>query len=392
MLYEDCISELLGMKGVILKKVDQRHDSIHIYLEMKVIEHECPRCGLMVKKIHDYRLQNVKDLAILGKPTILHIRKRRYICSGCNKRFFEKVSFLPKYHRTTSRLNAFIVEEFRKVQSIKSIAQRHNVSPAKAAKVFDQVSYSTPKLPEVLSLDEFRGNAGGSKFQCILTNPKKKQVLDILPSRKSEDLYQYFSSFKDRANVKVVVIDMSSLFRTVAATCFKNATIVADKYHVVRQVTWAFERVRKEEQKKFHQDRRKYFKRSRRLLLKRFATLTEDEKLQVEAMLQISDRLRNAYMLKEKFYDFIKSENIEVAKRRLLEWNLLAEISKLPEFKMCCETFNRWQTYILNAFLFPFTNGYTEGVNNKIKVLKRNAFGVRNFNRFRNRILHIMAD
>ena len=182
MLYEDCISELLGMEGVTLKKADNRTDSIHIYLQMKVYEHKCPRCESVVKKIHDYRLQIVKDLAILGKPTVLHIRKRRYVCTQCNKRFFEKVSFLPKYHRTTSRLNASIVEEFRQVQSMKCIAKRHNVSSAKAARVFDQVSYSTPRLPEVLSLDEFRGNAGGNKFQCILTNPKNKQVLDILPS------------------------------------------------------------------------------------------------------------------------------------------------------------------------------------------------------------------
>lgn len=96
-------------------------------------------------------------------------------------------------------------------------------------------------------MDEFKGNADGEKFQCIITDPEHKRVLDILPNRKSEDMYRYFLKYNDRQNVKYVVIDMSGPYRCLAKTIFPKAKIIADKYHVVRQVTWAFENVGKKE-------------------------------------------------------------------------------------------------------------------------------------------------
>ena len=73
------------------------------------------------------------------------------------------------------------------------------------------------------------------------------------------------------------------------------------------------------------------------------------------------------------------------------EWILNAQNSGLPDFEKCADTMRNWCSGILNSFSVPYTNGFTEGCNNKIKVLKRNAYGYKNFNRFRNRILHIFS-
>lgn len=344
-------------------------------------------------KNHDYRKQKIKDIPAFGKYTYLILRKRRYICPLCNKRFYENIPFLPRYRRLINRLSAWIVEEFTRTHSMKDIADRNNVSGVTAARIFDHVNYSNSSLTEVLSFDEFRGNAGGEKFQFILTDPAHKKVLDVLPNRKQENLYAYFSQYSDRNLVKYIIIDMNSNYRTLARTCFHKATLVADKYHVVRQVMWAFENVRKEEQKKFAATRRRYFKRSRKLLLKDPDKLTEMEQDQVAAMLAISDRLRYAYALKNEFLKVMDSKDSKEARRRLGVWNMMAQgyREELPEFTACFNTFTNWQKEILNSFDCPYTNGFTEGVNNKIKVIKRNAFGVKKFERFRNRILHVMA-
>jgi len=391
MLYKDYTKELIGFKDVTVTLVERKDNLLHIHMMMNRKVHNCPSCGKPTDKIHDYRTQQVKDISSFGSYTFIHLRKRRYICPFCNKRFYEDVPFLPRYHRSTNRLIAFILNSFRGVGSIKSLAHSANVSPTTAARIFDHVKYSNKTLPNVISIDEFRGNADGEKFQCILTDPENKKVLDILPSRKSEDLYRYFSKYKDRYNVKYAVIDMNGPYRSLIKTLFPRAQIVADKYHVVRQVAWAFENVRKAEQKKFHEHRRKYFKRSRRLLLKRPENLTLTEVDQVESMLRISERLRQAYVLKNEFYKVMDSKNSYEAKQRLARWNMLFYGYNLPEFYDCFKAFNNWQKEILNSFDVPYTNGYTEGVNNKIKVIKRNAYGIRNFERFRNRILHAMA-
>lgn len=393
MLYENYTEELLGLKDVIVTSIEQSDQCCIIHIKIPRKLHICPVCGCETDHIHDYRKQRIKDISSFGRLTILHLRKRRYVCPDCHKKFYENVPFLPKYHRLTNRLSAWIIGEFRKVHSMSDIAERSNVSGTTAARIFDHVNYPKPQLTEVLSFDEFRGNAGGEKFQFIMTDPHAHEVLDILPTRRIEDLYGYFNQFNNRDKVKYVIIDMNKDYRILAHSCFPHATLVADKYHVVRQVIWAFEKVRKQEQQKFGDVRRKYFKRSRRLLLKRPENLTEGEKDQVAAMLSVSDRLRYAYVLKNEFFKVMDSENSYEARKRLGFWNMMAQgyRKELPEFIVCFNTYTNWQKEILNSFDCPYTNGYTEGVNNKIKVLKRNAFGVRKFERFRNRILHVMA-
>lgn len=391
MLYENYTYELLQLKDAYMKKAERKDGILHIYVKMHQRVHECPQCGELTSNVHDYRNQEIKDISSLGDYTIIHLRKRRHKCPVCEKKFYEHVDFLPKYRRMTNRLNAYIIHQCHDLYAMKSVAQACNISQTTVARIFDHVNYPRPELPSVLSIDEFRGNAEGVKFQCILTDPDKRNVLDILPKRNLDDLCRYFLEFKDRSNVKFVVMDMSPLFRSMAKTCFPKAQIIADKYHVKRIVDWAFEDVRKKEQQKFIKERRVYFKRSRKILLKKYDKLSDDEKAQVEIMLNTSDRLRQAYLIKMKFDEFMASKDSHSARKKFSAWIVFVQGYDLPEFFDCWKTFINWSNEILAMFDHPYTNGFTEGTNNKIKVLKRNAFGVRNFERFRNRILHITA-
>ena len=178
-------------------------------------------------------------------------------------------------------------------------------------------------------------------------------------------------------------------YKDVADVFFKETKFVIDKYHWIRQVIWAFENVRKEEQKKFYNQFRRYFKKSKSLLMKRFDFLKEEEKQEVNIMLYKSDNIRIAHNLKEKFFEILDCKNSQEAKKKLSDWILYAQDSKLKAFKNCSNTMINWSNGILNSFDTPYTNGFIEGCNNKIKVLKRNAYGFKNFERFRNRILHI---
>jgi transposase len=390
MLNTDYIKELIGFEDVLVTNVENFGEEIHISMEIPRKIHICPNCGYETDIIHDYRKQKIKDLPTRHMNTFLYLRKRRYKCPLCNKKFSENVPFLPKYYRVTRRLIESIIYCLKETRTIKSIAKEHNVSCTTAARYIDLVSFPKPNLPPQISIDEYRGNAGGEKFQCIVTDPKKKRILDLLPVRNSDNLKEYFMSFEDRNNVKVVVMDMSSLFKGVAKTCFPNADIVADKFHVMRQGIWAFENVRKEEQKKFSKEYRRYFKRSKSLLIKNPSKLKEHEIDMVVIMLNTSERLRDAYYLLQSFRDIFKCDNRMDAKRELSNWMLKAEIADISEFQACVNTMDNWKTEILNMFEYGFSNGYTEGCNNKTKVLKRISYGCPNFNRFRIRRLSLV--
>ena len=119
--------------------------------------------------------------------------------------------------------------------------------------------------------------------------------------------------------------------------------------------------------------------------------LKEDQLRQVMIMSDISPSLSTAYFLKEQLYAILYEADPNKQKKMLSDWIEEASESEIPAFVKCANTYRTWFTPITNSFFCPYTNGFTEGCNNKIKVLKRNAYGLKNFKRFRNRILFMFS-
>ena len=385
MLMTDYTAKILNLEDVIITRVENISDQLHIHIELPRRNHVCPCCGAVTDRVHDYRMQVIKDVP-MARDTFLHLRKRRYRCA-CGKRFFERNTFLPRYYRVTSRLVAEIIFSFKKIVSAKEIGCRFNVSSMTAMRYFQCYNHKPTVLPEVISLDEFKGNSGGQKYNSIVADPSGRKVLDILPNRYENNLVKYFSQFESRNNVKYFVCDMNPHFRQVAKICFPQATVVADKYHVIRQTYWAMERVRKNEQNRLPKRHRKYFKKSRHLLMKPMEKLTDDEMYQLALMFEIAPRLADAYRIKNDFLSVIRSQSAAEGKRALADWLLSVEVMDLPEFHDCTKAYHNWFHEIINSLEVPWTNGFIEGCNNKTKVLKRTCYGMRNFSNFRKRIL-----
>lgn len=383
--------KLLGLQGVKIKNVENMAEKMQVELEMERRPHKCPACGRQTDRVHDYRKQVVKDMPAFGKAVLLVLRKRRYVCS-CGKRFFEDNTFLSRYQRMTTRKIAGIITSLSKCRSYTSVSKEQDVSVTTVLRLFNYVQYPKPKyLPIALGIDEFKGNSGGEKFHCILTDLETGKVIDILRTRYKHDLYDYFKRYpgEERAKVHYFVSDMYQTYADIAKTWFPNATYIIDKYHWVRQVSFAFERVRKDVQKKFSKSHRIYFKHSRMLLLKRWKELTDEQKQQVNVMLYASAELSTAYFLKEQLYKIVHEVPAEKFEESLRSWIEDAHSSDIDPFVKCALTYRHWFSPIVQSIQHNYTNGYTEGCNNKIKVLKRTSYGLQNFRRFRSRILYL---
>lgn len=394
MLQDNYTQDLPLFKGVTVKyfRENEENGNLEAFIEMPVKEHRCPHCGHTTTYIKDYRLQTVKDLTVAGKPLIVTIRKRRYICKECNSTFTENNPYIKRYCHFPQRFYFESIKETLTLQSFTSIARKVGVSVSSIIRWFDNINYPKAELPSCIAIDEFKGNANGEKFQCNLSDPVKHKIIDILPNRDSEDLCKHFLeyTYDERAKVKKVVMDLSTLFRSVAKQLFPVAKIIADKFHVIRVVINSLENVRKRIQKEFHDAKRKWFKRSRHLLFKPEYKLTDDDKIELNRMLNSSPELEKAWILKERFYEIFRKVTRTEAKKELRDWLLLANQLSIPEFKHCITTFTNWRTEIANIISENVSNGFIEGSNNKIKVLKRISFGVQNFKRFRNRILNLI--
>lgn len=393
MPYKHFSEKLLGLQDIEIEKIEEIDNSLHIFCHLSKKVHKCPSCSAHTNKVHDYREQIIKDIPAFGKTIYIHLKKRRYRCL-CGKRFPEKNTFLPRYHRITNRLSAYIIDKLRTEISFSAVAREVNLSVSTVIRIFDFVSYSLKELPAALSIDEFKGNTNGEKYQCILTDPVNRVVLDILPKRYESYLTKYFNEFskEQRNQVQYFVSDMWKPYSNISSVWFKNATQIVDKYHWMRQIVWAFDAVRKEEQKKFSKSYRKYFKNSRHLLIKRFDYLSDEQKQQVNIMLYASPTLSIAHFYKEDFMKIFDCKDRDSAKSAMSEWINSALDCGIDRLEKCAKTMINWLQGILNSFATHITNGFTEGCNNKIKVLKRNAYGYRNFKRFRNRILHIFSN
>lgn len=384
----DYIINSLKIANIIVDNFQETSDSLIYHISTKKSFHTCPCCGASTSIVHDYRKQKIKDISIHHKKVIIVLNKRRYACKHCGKKFYENFDFLCKYKRTTKRLNMNIFWDLCQTKSMKQIAKENFVSQYFVQNVLDHTVAPTYSPTNIISIDEFRGNANSEKFQCILTDPIRKVILDILPNRNTAYLDNYFSKIQGKSNVLYVVMDMWKPYAQLAKRHFKNATIVIDRYHFVRQVTWALENVRKRIQKHLTKENRLFFKHSKKLLLTPKEKLTLEQKDLLYVMFNYSDELRIAYEFKTWFYEILNNaRDKEITKSELKEWISCVRENNIKEFKECVRSFTNWLDPICNGMVISYSNGFTEGKNNKIKVLKRISYGYKTLKNLRKRIL-----
>ena len=254
-------------------------------------------------------------------------------------------------------------------------------------KKFMPIFHNITSLPEAIGIDEFKGNAGGNKFQVAITDLKSHKVIDIISARSEEAIYNFFKNISNTNNVKLVTMDLSMFFKNIIQDIFPKAKIIADTFHYTRLMHWALDNVRKNVQKHLPKEMRIYFKHSKSVLRKRISDLDMDQYQQLCRMLDYDESLRWAYSIVQKLFEVIDEK--EPAKKVLLFKDFMnySNNCDIPEFNKHIQTYFKWHKYIINSFYTNYSNGITEGLNTKIKTLKRISFGFRNYTNFRLRVL-----
>lgn len=368
-------------------------DCIEFHLPRK--HHDCPFCGSPYTYVHDYRKQNLCGFSAEIKYIY---KRRRYRCQDCGKTFSESNSFIERYQQIPCSEIEHIIQELADPVPSSLIAHRHGISTttvmrhfARAVRATKEDTVPEPSLSAVISLDEFRGNAG-AKFQVVVNDLQHRKCCDIIDDRSAATLYDKFRNYSltDRANVELVSIDLSPFFRKLVEECLPNAQIAADKFHAVRLANDALDSIRKEVQAGLDPAQRKWFKNARRTLLKREQKLTSKEHINLSRMFSFSEKLAHAHALKEEYcslFDSIDRADFKERLRRFKEHVLAAGIAP---FRRVLKTLEEWKEEIWNGIRTGYNNGFTEGCNNTIKVLKRVCYGFRNFENFRRRILYML--
>lgn len=404
-------------------KIDKQEEEIinkkrikKIYVSCKRKKDKCPNCGKFTKSIHDkLKPIEIKYLKVVEYETRIMIIKRRFICHSCNKKFTEKVNLNQKNCSISNKLKQKILKDLLNYNlSLKYIAESNNISEGSVRTILKESMKGYPKnirlLPKVISMDEFKADTNKGKYAFILNDPIHKKVLDILPSRKKEDLIQYFTYVENRSSVEFVISDMYEPYLLVTQIMFPKAKYVVDRFHYIRYIMDALDKIRIRLQKEYGYNSKEYrmLKSKKNIsLLRRYSNeidwfnytkryrnghMVDILKYDLRReLLDINGELEIGYQLKELFLDIINHATYEDAKNQFLNWIDICRENRIEEFIEASNTIENWLEYIVNSFIDKrYSNGFTEGINNKIKVIKRVGFGYKNFEFFRLRLLYIL--
>ena len=412
------IIEFLNINTDNMKILDvtTHKDTKRIHLMREKVTHSCVKCHKPSRRVHDYRNRTIKHSIMNTYKVVVIYRRRRYLCTHCGARFPEDNNFVEKYHKISRYTKQAILDEYQHKQSFKDIAHKLNVSPSTVMRW--SAKHINPKrlaLPEVLSIDEFKNlKQGKGKYACLLTNPRTKEVIDVLEDRRLKTLEAYFAKIptQERRKVKVISTDLYDAYRRLARRTFPNAKVVADKFHFVRQLYWGLNHVRVRVMKTVPKGSDEYY-----ILKKHWRTLNKytyalsykhyyDYRFKyhitpreiVQRACNIHPDMRKAIDLKDSFYEALQGLYQNEAKPFFESFIHQLKTSRIPEYQYVAQTFSNWKKEIINAFPLideatgevldnPPTNAVIEGMNNKIKTLKRISFGYRNFDNFRRKIM-----
>lgn len=300
------------------------------------------------------------------------------------------VKLVKRYQRRTTSLNEQLLV-YASENSFTMAGKMGGVTTSSVLRSFDHRSIPEKRiLPQVIAIDEFKGDADNEKFQTIIVDVEKKEIIEVLPDRRVETVEEFFQSC-DTGNVQVVVMDMSRAFKHAVQRAFGNPMIIADRFHFMRQAYWALDRVRRRVQHHLPKSERLLSKRSKKLLWMAPEKLNTKGQERVNNLVALHPDLKEAYRLKNALHHWFKTSNEANVKDKLHEWFDIVAHSYLREFDTVVKTFKNWKSEILNAFVYTYNNGYIEGVNNTTKVIKRMSYGIKSFQRLRKKILFRQA-
>ena len=365
----------------------------------------CPNCGVIFDnkfEKHGFITSNIKIPDVSGYKTILRLHKQRYLCKHCNKAFTLSTSITNYGCFISNNTKHKIAKDLVKKRSEKDIASDNNVSPNTVERIMDSY-YESQKiykhyLPKVLSFDEFKSvKSADGAMSFHICNGITGQTIDIIEDRRLDNLikYFYYYDYKARSRVQFIIIDMYSPYVSLIKKMFPNANIIIDKFHLTQLISRSLNKTRIMTMKKHKQHHRK-FKRYWKLILKsrdeldssKWKRFTCFKNLMtttdvVDFLVNLDNELKETYILYQDLLYSFKKNNYDLLKKTLNKQN--TNISSY--MKTSIKTLLEFLPHIKNTFNNNYHNGFIEGNNNFIKVIKRIAFGFRSFRRFKARIM-----
>jgi len=391
---DETLTELLGIATLVVRMYAIRREGDHEVLHLWCAHREeialCTHCGALSTALHQEEQRCIRHLDVWGKRTFLHFLARRFRCEQCGRTFAEELPFVDS-HRRQSTVFEKHVHQSCLASTCKAVAVREALSHSTTREIFNRWAALKEKASvagatRVLGIDEISLKKRHKQFVLVISDIARKCILAVLPDREKKTLEQWIETLSppERASIQFVSIDMWAPYHQAARNKLPHAKVVADRFHVMKQLNTRLTQLRTEYQKGLPPEMRSVIKGSRWVLVRNRSELSPMEEAQLTQILELSPELRTLYLLKEEFRRiFEKIHSRQKAARFLSAWILRASLTGNKYLAKFVTTLRNWWEEILNYFIERITNGFVEGLNGALRAMMRIAFGYRNFNNFR---------
>jgi transposase len=385
-----CLEVLLGLPEFRVIHQVLGPQQLELHLERRDKHVVCPQCGTCCSRVKESRPRCLRDLPILERPVMLWLHLRRFECPDCRHRPWETSETFGERMKWTQRLYHQVRAECLRGCPGNELARRYGLSARTVFRwTFERSRGGRPrKLGRAIGIDEYARRKGHC-YNTLIVDLDSGQPIATFKGRRAEEVIAWFTSRPqdERDRVEVVVLDMSKPFFSAVKAVFGDKVHVIDRFHVVQQAVSALDEVLRSVQKQLDPEEAKALKKLRKRWLK------SADQLQVDELIARYEWRRRFPQLRETI-DWVQDLRIwfdrkyeKPAREALLKLIERARQSVQEPLQRIAGTLTRWGEPIVRYIRNRYTNGMTEGFNNKIKLIQRMAYGLRNEHNRRKRIL-----
>ena len=390
------MTNILNLPGVIVEDYKQTAETLILVVKSQIKTANCPLCGQCSHHLHQNYRYLVRDLPMGDREVILRVNRRRFKCKNCSKPFNEKLDFLEKKKNFTNRYAQSIAEQVIH-SDINNVAKNNKLTEEE---VWSMVKTVANKLLPVdvkklhkLGIDEISLVKGQGKFIVVLVDLKTHKLIGLVSERKQAAIEKKMLEWGEEVlnQIEEVSMDMTGNYKSLVKKLCPHANVTVDRFHVTKMIHQELNQARIDQKKaslslkvKEKAKLLESLKESKYTLLKLEKDLSSEQKLKLKQVKNASEILESMHILKEAFHSlFEKSNNLGDGILELTDWLKKAQ----PYYEKSVETIKRWFGEIVGYFEERTTNGIVEGINTKLKLLKRCGFGFRNLINFEIRAL-----
>jgi transposase len=355
----------------------------------------CPGCGIASRSYYDHKVRRVRDLACGPLRIYLEVEVRRVDCALCGGVKRERLDWLAENPRYTRRF-AMLVGRRCRTATIKDVARElhldwETVKELEKEYMAEQLRRIGRPAPEVIGIDEISIRKGHSYRIVVSDLIRRRPIWFGGVDRSEASLAQFYLGLGSQRSrrVRLALMDMWKPFANATRAALPEAAILFDKFHVMRHLGEALDQVRKSEYARLSGPERRFIKGQKYALLSHRENLTWDGRRTLRELLRINRRLNVAYVLKESFGQLWNYQREAWAWKFFQNWRSALRWQRLRPYQKFARMIEKHWPGIA-AYCQPENKvslGYVEGLNNKIRVIQRRAYGLRDEEYLRLKVL-----